>query len=78
VIPGLLADNLRSVTMLGDTRFALIPVELRAEGDAVVLRLVMADTRVRNIIWIGDLRSPGGKGMVEALATRVADLVIEP
>ena len=78
VIPGLLADNLRSVTMLGDTRFALIPVELRAEGDAVVLRLVMADTRVRNIIWIGDLLSPGGKGMVEALATRVADLVIEP
>jgi len=77
-LPGLLADNLRTVTALGDTRYALIPVELRAAGDAVVLRLVLADTRARTVVWAGDLISPAGAGMIEALATRVADLIIEP
>lgn len=77
-IPQLLADNLRTVTALGDTRFALIPVELRVQGEGVVLRLVMADTRTRTLVWAGDLLGPGGAGMVAGLATRVADLIIEP
>ncbi len=77
-IPQLLADNLRTVTALGDTRFALIPVELRAQGDGVVLRLVMVDTRTRNLVWAGDLLAPGGAAMIAGLATRVADLIIEP
>ena len=77
-LPQLLADNLRTVTALGDTRFALIPVELRAQGEGVVLRLVMADTRTRTLVWAGDLVGPGGAGMIAGLATRVADLIIEP
>lgn len=77
-LSSVLADNLRPLTALGDTRFALIPVELRAEGDAVVLRLVLADTRGRSVVWAGDLLAPGGAGMAAGLATRVADLVIEP
>jgi len=77
-IPQLLADNLRTVTALGDTRFALIPVELRAQGEGVVLRLVMVDTRSRTLVWAGDLLAPGGAGMVAGLARLVADLIIEP
>jgi hypothetical protein len=77
-LPGLLADNLRSVTALGDARHVLIPVELRAAGDAVILRLVLVDTRTRTVIWAGDLLSPAGARMIEELATRVANLIVEP
>jgi hypothetical protein len=77
-LPPTLADNLRPLTALGDTRYALIPVELRAEGEAVVLRLVLADTRSRVVVWAGDLLSPGGPRYAAALAERVADLVLEP
>ena len=72
------ADNLRPLTALGDSRYALIPVELRAEGAAVVLRLVLVDTRARSVVWTGDLLAPGGAGMLAGLAVRVADLVMEP
>lgn len=77
-LPDLLADNLRSVTALGDARHVLIPVELRATGDAVVLRLVLVDSRARTVIWAGDLLSPAGARMIEELATRVANLIVEP
>jgi hypothetical protein len=77
-LPGVLADNLRSVTALGDARYALIPVELRASADAVILRLVLVDTRTRMVTWAGDLISPAGARMIEELATRVANLVVEP
>ena len=78
VMPSVLADNLRPLTALGDTRFALIPVELRADGGSVVLRLVMVDTRGRTVFWAGDLLSPAGEKMIADLAVRVADLIIEP
>ena len=77
-LPQLLADNLRTLTALGDARYALIPVELRVQGEGVVLRLVMADTRARAFVWVGDLAAPGGAGMVSHLATRVANLIVEP
>lgn len=81
-LPGVLADNLRSITALGDARYALIPVELRAVGDAVVLRLVLVDTRARTVTWAADLASPAGAGtgrtMIEELATRIANLIVEP
>ncbi len=73
-----LYDNLRTVTALGDARYALIPVELRVQGEQVVLRLVMIDTRARNLVWAGELLSPGGTGLIAGLATRLADLIIEP
>lgn len=77
-VSSVVADNLRPLTALGDSRYALIPVELRAEGAAVVLRLVLVDTRARSVVWAGDLLAPGGAGMIPALAVRVADLIIEP
>jgi hypothetical protein len=77
-IPQVLADNLRPFTALGDTRYALIPFDLRAQGEQVVLRLVLVDTRARSLVWAGDLLAPGGARMVEEIATRVANLVIEP
>jgi len=77
-IPPLLGDNLRPFTAIGDTRYALIPVEVRAQGDGVVLRLVVADTRTRTLVWGGDLASPGEPRLVEELATRIANLIIEP
>lgn len=77
-IPQVLADNLRPFTALGDTRYALIPFDLRAQGEQVVLRLVLVDTRARSLVWAGDLLAPGGARMVEEIATRVANLVVEP
>ena len=77
-VPQVFADNIRPLTALGDTRYALIPVELRADGDRVVLRLVLADTRARRVVWAGDLASPSGAAMPDSLAVRVANLVLEP
>lgn len=77
-IPQLMADNLRPFTALTDSRYALIPVALRAEGEGVVLRIVLVDTRQRTLTWAGELVAPGGASMVSELATRIANLVIEP
>jgi len=77
-LPPVVADNLRPLTALGDTRYALIPVELRAEGERVMLRLVVADTRSRAIIWVAELPALGGDKLVESLAKQFADLVIDP
>ena len=77
-IPPMMADNLRPFTAIGDTRYALIPVELRAQGTEVVLRLVLVDTRSRTLVWAGDLVAPGGARLVDEVATRVANLIIEP
>ncbi len=77
-IPQVLADNLRPFTAIGDTRHVLIPFDLRAQGDGVVLRLALVDTRSRSLVWAGDLVAAGGPRMVTDLATRVADLIIEP
>lgn len=77
-LPPVVADNLRPLTALGDTRYALIPVELRAEGERVMLRIVVADTRSRAIIWVAELPALGGDKLVESLAMQFADLVIDP
>jgi hypothetical protein len=77
-IAPILADNLRPFTALGDTRYALIPVELRGDGESVILRLVLVDTRARTVAWFADLRGVAGPAMIEALANGVADLFIEP
>jgi hypothetical protein len=74
----LVADNLRLVTALGDTRYALIPVELRIVGDGAILRLVLADTRTRQVVWAGDISVAATRGLLPALGARVADLIVEP
>lgn len=77
-LSALVADNLRSISALGDTRHALIPVELRGDGDAVRLRVVLADTRSRSVVWAADLRTTAGPAMLQTLAQQLAALIIEP
>jgi len=77
-MPPLLADNLRPLTAIDDTRYVLLPVELRADGAVGVLRLVLVDARSRSVLWVGDLAVPGGPRLVADLATRLADLIVEP
>lgn len=77
-MPMVVADNLRPLSALGDTRYAMIPVELRGEGDRAVLRLVIADTRGRSIVWAADLRVPAAGNVLATLANGIADLLLEP
>lgn len=77
-LPPLVADNLRTVSALGDTRYALIPVELRGHGGDVVLRLVIADTRLRTVVWTADLTAAGAGEAAANVAMRVADLFVDP
>lgn len=77
-LPALVADNLRTVSALGDTRYALIPVELRGQGGDVALRLVMADTRLRTVVWTADVMATGAREAAANIATRVADLFVDP
>lgn len=77
-LPALVADNLRPLAALGDTRYALIPVELRVEADAVIVRLVLADTRLRAILWVADVGVTAGRDFAPKLAGRIADLIVEP
>jgi hypothetical protein len=79
-VPPLLGDNLRAIAALGDTRYAMIPVELRGYGGLVTLRLVIVDTRRRVAVWFADLavEAPAPSAVAEALAKRIADLVVDP
>ena len=78
-----IVNNLRSLIALGDSRFALIPVELSfaRKGAQVVptLRLVLLDGRSGQVAWFGDVAGRPGTGFAAAelgaLAQRVADLV---
>ena len=78
-----IVNNLRSLIALGDSRFALIPVELSfaRKGAQVVptLRLVLLDGRSGQVAWFGDVAGRPGTGFaaaeIGALAQRVADLV---
>ncbi|HVT41283.1 MAG TPA: hypothetical protein VHE78_19760 [Gemmatimonadaceae bacterium] len=85
-IPGLFASNLRPLIALGDTRFALVPVEVAfvgtAERQRAVLRLALVDGRGGLFVWVGDVASDAASALTPALigslAARVADLVIAP
>ncbi len=82
--PPVLINNLRPMIALGDSRWALIPVELGFAGAGAekhpVLRLVLLDGRVGQVTWYADL--PGvasptfGSADIGALAQRIADLVV--
>jgi hypothetical protein len=77
-LPPLVGDNLRTVSALGDTRYALIPVQLRGDGAQAVLRVVIADTRLRTVVWAADVFAAGRADAAEALARSIADLVVDP
>lgn len=78
-----LVDNMRSLIALGDSRYALVPVELafakKESAWQVNLRLVLLDGRIGQVLWFGDLPmdvgSTFGSVTAGALAQRVADLV---
>lgn len=78
-----LVNNLRSLIALGDSRFALIPVELsfahKGAESRASLRLVLVDGRVGQVVWSGDIAGEPatafGAATIGALAQRVADLV---
>lgn len=74
----LIAENLRPIAALGDTRYALIPVELRIDGESALLRLVLVDARIRQVIWVGDIGVSAGRDFATPLAGRIADLIVEP
>jgi hypothetical protein len=85
-IPPMFASNLRALIALGDTRFALLPIELVFQrGDAMqraALRLALVDGRMGIFVWLGDVASDAAPsltpGMLGSLAARVADLVVAP
>lgn len=77
-VSAVVADHLRSVSALADSRYALIPVELRGEGDMARLRMVLTDTRARAVVWAADLRAPAGPEMLAALAQQLAAVIIHP
>lgn len=85
-IPPVFSSNLRSLIALGDTRFALLPIELVFQrGDATqraALRLALVDGRMGIFVWLGDVASDAAPALTPAmlgsLAARVADLVVAP
>lgn len=81
-----LASQVRSLVGLKGSRYALLPVELRFEGQrgtgVATLRLVMIDSRLAQVRWVGEIRSdPAGSfspALATSIAARFADLVVDP
>lgn len=85
-IPPLFASNLRALIALGDTRYALLPIEVavRRNGaeERAAMRLALVDGRAGLYVWIGEVLSDPaaalGPAVSASLAARVADLVVAP
>ena len=85
-VPNPLAEQLRTFVALNDSRYVLIPVEVRfvKGGDVgrAVLRLVIIDARLARIVWMGDVVSEPSASfspaLAASLATRTADLFVAP
>jgi len=87
-ITGNLATQLRTLIALQESaRAVLVPSELRFDrlpsGEGVaVLHVVLADARMRDIRWIGDVRSDPSptfsRGLLSSLAAHFADLITAP
>ena len=79
-------SNLRSLIAIGDTRYALVPVEVgfvRSGGQQrAVLRLALVDGRAGLFVWAGEVASDPALSLTPAviasLAAHVADLVAQP
>ena len=87
-IGGALATQLRTMVALQESaRAVLIPVELRfdrlpsGEGAAVV-HVAVVDARLRDIVWIGDVRgdpSPTfSRALLSSVSAHLADLITAP
>ena len=82
-----LAAQVRGLVGLKGSRYALLPVELRLENrgagtGVAILRVVMIDSRMALIRWVGEVRSDPMKTLSPALtasvASHFADLVVAP
>jgi len=82
-----LASQVRGLVGLKGSRYALLPVELRLENrgggtGVAILRVVMIDSRMAQIRWVGEVVSDPMRILSPALtasvATHFADLVLAP
>ena len=82
-----LASQVRGLVGLKGSRYALLPVELRFEnrGNGIgvaILRIVMIDSRMAQIRWVGEVVSDPMRTLSPALtasvATHFADLAAAP
>jgi len=82
-----LASQVRGLVGLKGSRYAILPVELRLENrgggtGVAILRLVMIDSRMAQIRWVGEVVSEPMRTLSPALtasvATHFADLVLAP
>jgi hypothetical protein len=82
-----LAQQVRGLVGLKGSRYALLPVELRLENrpggtGVAILRVVMIDSRMAQIRWVGEVQSDPMRTFSPALsanvATHFADLVLAP
>lgn len=81
-----LASQVRSLVGLKGSRYALLPVEMRfaSQGGTGVatLRLVMIDSRMAQVRWVGEIQSDPSStfspALAASIAARFADLVAEP
>jgi hypothetical protein len=82
-----LAQQVRGLVGLKGSRFALLPVELRLENrgpgtGVAILRVVMIDSRMALIKWVGEIEGDPMKTLSPALtasvASHFADLVVAP
>jgi len=87
-LPQPFVSNLRPMIALGDSRYALIPIEVRfaRKGDEqiAVLKLGLADGQGGTIVWLGEVGTDPSTSatlppdLINTLATRVANLVVAP
>ena len=82
-----LAGQVRGLVGLKGSRYALLPVELRFENrgrgiGVAILRVVMIDSRMALIRWVGEVASDPMRTLSPALTASVAnhfaDLVVAP
>lgn len=87
-LPQPFVSNLRPMIALGDSRYALIPIEVffaRKDDDQIaVLKLGLADGQGGTIVWLGEVGTDPSTSatlppdLINTLATRVANLIIAP
>jgi hypothetical protein len=87
-LPTLFYSNLRTLVALGDTRYALVPIEFAffpikgSNARLAALRLALVDGRGGLYLWVGEVASDPVTSLTTAvigsLAARVADLVQAP
>jgi hypothetical protein len=81
-----LASQVRGLVGLKGSRYAILPVEVRLESHGgtgvAILRLVMIDSRLAQIKWVGEVESDPMRTLSPALTVSVAehfaDLVVAP